>query len=155
LPKLERLVKLAQLAREQGTLTVREMSEVCGISQRTVYRYLKTLRRFDLPNDITCGERRSVRRVSAKEDRVILTFVDACRSGENLSVRLRNSGRDRILQPRAIKIRRGGVWLYFGLPGRKRRVAYDLTSIAALKVGGELPGCVQCHAEDRTRFKKG
>jgi hypothetical protein len=45
--KLERLIELARLKQGGEEMTVREMSQVCGVSQRTLYRYLKTLSRID------------------------------------------------------------------------------------------------------------
>jgi len=51
-PKLERLVKLVRLTRGREVKTVREMSQACGVSQRTIYRYLDTLSRLRLPEEL-------------------------------------------------------------------------------------------------------
>ncbi len=45
--KLERLIALAKLKRSGRSMTVREMSETCGVSQRTLYRYLNALTTLD------------------------------------------------------------------------------------------------------------
>jgi hypothetical protein len=50
--KLERLLELARMARDRRVKNVREMSRVCGVSQRTIYRYLNTLAEVDVPNDL-------------------------------------------------------------------------------------------------------
>ena len=52
MPKLERLIKLARLKRDGKKLTVRELSRACGVSQRTLYRYLNTLVEVDMPEDL-------------------------------------------------------------------------------------------------------
>ena len=52
MPKLERLLKLVRLTRGREVKTVREMSQACGVSQRTIYRYLHTLSRLRLPEDL-------------------------------------------------------------------------------------------------------
>lgn len=45
--KLERLIALAKLKQSGKSMTVREMSETCGVSQRTLYRYLNALTTLD------------------------------------------------------------------------------------------------------------
>lgn len=52
MPKLERLVKLLRLTRGREVATVREMSQACGVSQRTIYRYLRTLSQLGLPEEL-------------------------------------------------------------------------------------------------------
>ncbi|MBU0984593.1 MAG: HTH domain-containing protein [candidate division Zixibacteria bacterium] len=47
--KTERLMKLIGLIRNRNVVSVAEMSEACGVSQRTIYRYLNTLTRMDIP----------------------------------------------------------------------------------------------------------
>lgn len=51
--KLERMVKLARLKEEGADLTVRQMSQICGVSQRTIFRYLNTLDDMDLPGEMS------------------------------------------------------------------------------------------------------
>ena len=46
--KLDRLVRLAKLQQAGKPLTIRRMSELCGVSERTVYRYLNTLTDLDV-----------------------------------------------------------------------------------------------------------
>lgn len=43
MPKLERLIALARLKQGGEQMSVRELSQMCGVSQRTLYRYLNTL----------------------------------------------------------------------------------------------------------------
>jgi hypothetical protein len=50
--KLERLLELARMARDQRVKNVREMSRICGVSQRTIYRYLNTLAEVDVSHDL-------------------------------------------------------------------------------------------------------
>jgi hypothetical protein len=52
MPKVERLVKLARLTREREAVSIREMSEACGVSQRTIYRYLNTLSGLDFNSNL-------------------------------------------------------------------------------------------------------
>jgi hypothetical protein len=202
---LERLLKLAQLTREQRTGTVREMSQVCGVSQRTIFRYLSTLSSLNLPDELhadarkTAGEslsqvidrddqcllcfaldhnplvqyeylagrldqikrilsggrlagggviRGSVIEVKTSPrprkktagDRIMSTFVTACRSGDCLLVRIRGSERESMLQPRAIKIQSKGIKLSFRASSRKRYVSYDLGSIASVRVVRKAAG---------------
>ena len=47
MPKLERLITLAKMKQGGKQMTVREMSQACGVSQRTLYRYLNTLTELD------------------------------------------------------------------------------------------------------------
>lgn len=47
MPKLERLITLARMKQGGKQMTVREMSQACGVSQRTLYRYLNTLTELD------------------------------------------------------------------------------------------------------------
>jgi predicted DNA-binding transcriptional regulator AlpA len=79
LPKLERLLKLAQLTREQRAGTVREMSQVCGVSQRTIFRYLNTLSSLNLPDELRAGTRKaageSFSRVIDRDDQCLLCFA--------------------------------------------------------------------------------
>jgi predicted DNA-binding transcriptional regulator AlpA len=77
--KLERLLKLAEMSREHRTGTVREMSRLCGVSQRTIFRDLKTLATLNLPDDLRLGARRSMgehlARVLDADERSLLSFV--------------------------------------------------------------------------------
>jgi len=41
--KVERLAQLSSLIKKREAISVKEMSRACGVSQRTIYRYLKTL----------------------------------------------------------------------------------------------------------------
>jgi len=41
--KVERLAQLSNLIKKREAISVKEMSRACGVSQRTIYRYLKTL----------------------------------------------------------------------------------------------------------------
>jgi len=41
--KVERLAQLSNLIKRREAISVKEMSRACGVSQRTIYRYLKTL----------------------------------------------------------------------------------------------------------------
>lgn len=79
MPKLERLLKLAQLTREQRAGTVREMSQVCGVSQRTIFRYLNTLSSLNLPDELRAGTRKaageSFSRVIDRDDQCLLCFA--------------------------------------------------------------------------------
>ena len=199
MPKLERLLKLAQLTREQRAGTVREMSQVCGVSQRTIFRYLSTLSLLNLPDELRADTRQaageSLPRVIDRDDRCLLcfaldhnplvqyeylagrldqikrilsggrlagcgvlrgtmievetspvprkktagdrimsTFVAACRSGDNLLVMVRGSDRESTLQPRAIKIQSKGIRLSFRVPSRRQYVMHDLSSIASVHV---------------------
>jgi predicted DNA-binding transcriptional regulator AlpA len=52
MPKVERLVKLARLTRDREAVSIREMSEACGVSQRTIYRYLNTLSGLDFTGSL-------------------------------------------------------------------------------------------------------
>jgi|GEM_PF-2420956 len=40
---------LARLIRDRSNVTIDEMSKECGVSERTVYRYLNTLAELDIP----------------------------------------------------------------------------------------------------------
>jgi len=79
MPKLERLVKLARLKRDDKELTVREMSRACGVSQRTLYRYLNTLAEMDLPEDLQRRPHHERRDVTAAmmqpDDRSLLLYA--------------------------------------------------------------------------------
>lgn len=48
MPKLERLLQLARLIKERRVVSVEEMRLACGVSDRTIYRYLNVLGRLDL-----------------------------------------------------------------------------------------------------------
>jgi len=48
--KVERIIKLLDLLGRRSEMTIREMSRACGVSTRTIYRYLNTLSSLDLPS---------------------------------------------------------------------------------------------------------
>ena len=58
MPKLERLLELARMTRNRGVHNIREMSRACGVSQRTIYRYLNTLSAVDVPRVLQNGDER-------------------------------------------------------------------------------------------------
>jgi len=199
LPKLERLLKLAQLTREQRAGTVREMSQECGVSQRTIFRYLNTLSALDLAEELRTRTRQptgqppsrlidrddqcllcfaldhnplvqyeyladrfdeiksilnggrlprggvlqgNVIEVEAPPrprkktagDRILSTFMAACRSGNFLLVKVRGSDREATLQPCAIKIQSEGIRLSFRAALRRPFVTHDLSNIASVRV---------------------
>ena len=73
MPKLERLVELSRLRRNREVVTVREMSEACGVSQRTIYRYLNTLSELNIPAELRKSPRRSpVNRSGLNQDDLTL-----------------------------------------------------------------------------------
>jgi predicted DNA-binding transcriptional regulator AlpA len=79
LPKLERLLKLARLTREQRAGTIREMSQICGVSQRTIFRYLNTLSSLDLPDELRAGTRKAATELLSqlvdRDDQCLLCFA--------------------------------------------------------------------------------
>jgi predicted DNA-binding transcriptional regulator AlpA len=79
LPKLERLLKLAQMTCEQRAGTVREMSQACGVSQRTIFRYLNTLSSLNVPDELRVGKRMSSGESESREidrdDQCLLCFA--------------------------------------------------------------------------------
>ncbi len=48
--KVERLMQLVSLIRNRQVVSVRDMADACEVSQRTIYRYLNTLSRLDMPS---------------------------------------------------------------------------------------------------------
>jgi AcrR family transcriptional regulator len=66
--KVERVMQLVGLLRNRQVVSVREMAQACGVSQRTVYRYLNTLSRLDVPADYARDESSPVRRETPVED---------------------------------------------------------------------------------------
>ncbi len=48
--KVERLMQLVSLIRNRQVVSVRDMADACGVSQRTIYRYLNTLSKLDMPS---------------------------------------------------------------------------------------------------------
>ena len=74
--KIDRLIALVRLKQGGKKMTVREMSKVCGVSQRTLYRYLNTLSKLDLLAELApFSSRRTVRsdsiRLSADETNLL------------------------------------------------------------------------------------
>jgi hypothetical protein len=65
MPKLERLLELARMTRNRGVRNIREMSRTCGVSQRTIYRYLNTLSAVDVPRVLQNGDERAGRAAPA------------------------------------------------------------------------------------------
>ncbi len=53
----ERLIQLINLLKDRPVVTVREMSQVCGVSDRTIYRDLRTLKRMNIPTYYDGGYR--------------------------------------------------------------------------------------------------
>jgi len=81
MPKLERLIALARLKQGGKQMTVREMSQACGVSQRTLYRYLHTLTELDPLAELESqSDRRRVRsdstRLSADETNLLRYALD-------------------------------------------------------------------------------
>ena len=74
MPKFERLMKLARLTRESRVGTVREMSRACGVSQRTIYRYLNTLSEATVSEEL----RREAREVADRKLTDQLDQDDRC-----------------------------------------------------------------------------
>lgn len=79
MPKLERLLKLAQMTREQRAGTVKEMSQACGVSQRTIFRYLNTLSSLNMLDELRVGTRissgESESREIDRDDQCLLCFA--------------------------------------------------------------------------------
>jgi len=77
--RLERLLKLAEMSREHRAGTVKEMSRLCGVSQRTIFRYLKTLSKLNLPKELRTGTQKSCGCAKAgaldPDERCLLSFV--------------------------------------------------------------------------------
>ncbi len=48
--KVERLMQLSNLIKKREAISVKEMSRACGVSQRTIYRYLNTLSKLGSPD---------------------------------------------------------------------------------------------------------
>lgn len=72
-------MKLARLTRDNKIGTVREMSQVCGVSQRTIYRYLNTLSDASMSEELRRGGRRVVdQRLTDRlnqDDRCLICWV--------------------------------------------------------------------------------
>ena len=178
---------------------------MCGVSQRTIFRYLNTLSSLNLPEKLQAGTRKAtdaplsraidrddecllcfaldhnplvqyeylahrldqikrilsggrlarggVHRGSVIEvktssrprkktagDRIMSTFVAACRSGDHLLVKIRGSERESTLQPRVIKIQSKGIRLSFRARSRRQYVMYDLSSIASVRAVKKAAG---------------
>ncbi len=47
--KLKNIIKLLRLLQEKKTVSLRTIMEVCNISERTVYRYIKNLNDANVP----------------------------------------------------------------------------------------------------------
>jgi len=77
--RLGRLLKLAEMSREHRAGTVKEMSRLCGVSQRTIFRYLKTLSKLNLPKELRTGTQKSCGCAKAgaldPDERCLLSFV--------------------------------------------------------------------------------
>ena len=71
MPKVERLMQLIGLLERRQAVSVEEMSRTCGVSQRTIYRYLNTLSRLDMPVTRPGG-----RRLVGRDSRTLLSEFD-------------------------------------------------------------------------------
>jgi len=60
-------MQLVGLLRNRQVVSVREMAQACGVSQRTVYRYLNTLSRLDVPADYAREDTASARKETPME----------------------------------------------------------------------------------------
>jgi len=79
MPKFERILMLARMTRGVRSGTVKEMSRACGVSQRTIFRYLKTLATIDFDEELQVDHRNAPRGYPGREidddDRCLLCFA--------------------------------------------------------------------------------
>jgi predicted DNA-binding transcriptional regulator AlpA len=83
--KVERVMQLIGLMRNRQVVSVNEMAQACGVSQRTIYRYLNTLNRLDVPTNYPQASDAKSNGSPAGLDRDDLEMVDFCLSHNSLT----------------------------------------------------------------------
>ncbi len=77
--KLERLLALARMTKDRRVTNIREMSRVCGVSQRTVYRYLNTLADVSLTDSLLSGAESGISTIGkdalSADDRCLIRYA--------------------------------------------------------------------------------
>ncbi|MCP4684002.1 MAG: HTH domain-containing protein [bacterium] len=78
--KVERLMQLSNLIKKREAISVKEMSRACGVSQRTIYRYLNTLAKLGTQEFGTEGSSADSRASGSWEglDGSDLDMIDFC-----------------------------------------------------------------------------
>lgn len=141
--KSERLLFLIDLLKTRGRVGREEVVEACGISERTLYRDLRSLARMKVPvvsdgEYVLKTERSSLSdfdRLSEAElqrfSRILDTFISAIRWGVPLVISTVGERRDGGAHhlPRGLKFKRAGLHLCVLQYPSKRTIEIPLTRI--------------------------